>query len=72
VGYPVKDVQSLEEIVGPVLCPRHDVNRDLLVRDMNLRKEVPSWQERKNPRQTCLRERTTRIREISAATAGKK
>jgi hypothetical protein len=39
---------------------------------MNLRKEVPSWQERKNPRQMSQPERRIRVREISAATVGKK
>jgi hypothetical protein len=39
---------------------------------MNLRKEVPSWQERRNPRQTFLQEQITKTKAIFAATAGKK
>jgi hypothetical protein len=62
----------LRIIVGPTSCLQDSENANLPDRGMNIRKEVSSWQEKKNPRQTFLQEQITKAKAVSAATAGKK
>jgi hypothetical protein len=68
----MKDVQSFEDNYGASFMPSRQLNSNLPDRGMKIRKEVSSWQERRNPKQTFPQEQITKAKAISAATAGKK